>query len=736
MPNARGVLCAVVGAISLACGDGRAPTAPLEPKLSPALGSVPLSGLTGVDGFHFTPPIGSGPAPAADLDGSLLDLLAVEICKWTGTACVQPLVRRITSQTESPEQLRLTETSIYRALWKTEKDGLDPERTYRIRILASGGELGHVDVDVVASGKDALGGPTEPVRLTRGSTLSIGFVIEQGLGERVGSQGGTVELADGVVTLDLPPGALTQDIFITAVPATDLPPGLPPVVPGTAWDFGPDGLVFAHPIVMTIRYDPAQLPPGVVESELRIHKLVNGSFEQQDAGLVDLVNHTVSAEVDGFSVFVVFPRDPLNPEDIEAPVVRALEVLDPATGTFGNAITLDVSGADAVLTTRIHITDNITGVGLIDIRWSSPTGRQLRFPCFTGAPPDEDSDTNGKWICQAIFPQHAEGGTWRAQFIAIRDKINNSAFYFQGPGGFCEQTGTSCINLPQITVTSASPDLDPPVVQSLGVSLDVQPRMFGPSVSVDASMGARVVFFGLQVTDNLSGVGNWLFFDFPRLDFTGPSNQTQVHGSCNLTQGTNLNGFWECFVLVPAQAETGTWRLTFMRVADRAGNGGFSGFSDFRPNAFGQLCNPGGNCVTSPTVEVTSLGDGEPPALQSVNITTIGADVTTSLGLTDNTSGVSHVRVRYTSTLTSQFQECIGILVAGSATNGTWDCTITFSQFAARGQWVLSVQVFDVAGNNRFYFRRASDGFLCYFDQATSMQICQNFGVTDIVLLL
>ena len=38
------------------------------------------------------------------------------------------------------------------------------------------------------------------------------------------------------------------------------------------------------------------------------------AFVQQDAGLVDLDEHTVSAEVTGFSVFVVLPRDPDNLE--------------------------------------------------------------------------------------------------------------------------------------------------------------------------------------------------------------------------------------------------------------------------------------------------------------------------------------------------------------------------------------------------------------------------------------
>jgi hypothetical protein len=284
-------------------------------------------------------------------------------------------------------------------------------------------------------------------------------------------------------------------------------------------------------------------------------------------------------------------------------------------------------------------------------------------------------------------------------------------------------------------VNSSPADIDPPVVQSLAVSLDVQPRQYGPTVNVDVATGARRVQFGFQVTDNLSGLGGWQPFDSFMLRLTGPSGQTQglVFVTCTLASGNGVNGFWECPITIPAQAETGAWRLTYLRVPDRAGNGGWSAFSDFSPNPSGQLCNPSGACIAPPIVQVTSTGDASPPALQSVNIQSNVADVTTALGITDNISGVNFVRVTYVSTQTTQFQECFASRTSGTPTNGTWGCTITFSSLAARGQWVLQVQVFDLAGNVRIYSRRPTDGFLCYVDPGQS-QVCQDFGTTDIIL--
>ena len=42
-------------------------------------------------------------------------------------------------------------------------------------------------------------------------------------------------LADGDVTLDLPANAVPGDVLLTAAPTTNVPPGGPQVLPGSAW---------------------------------------------------------------------------------------------------------------------------------------------------------------------------------------------------------------------------------------------------------------------------------------------------------------------------------------------------------------------------------------------------------------------------------------------------------------------------------------------------------------------
>ncbi len=119
---------------------------------------------------------------------------------------------------------------------------------------------------------------------------------------------------------------------------------------------------------------------------------------------------------------------------------------------------------------------------------------------------------------------------------------------------------------------------------------------------------------------------------------------------------------------------------------------------------------------------------------RSLTIDTAGTTVTTTLGITDNTSGTATVLVQYFSTTSNQGQVCWAGRIAGTSLNGTYDCQITFSQYAARGQWVLQLVVWDAAGNQRTYSRRASDGYLCYTPIGGGAQVCQDFGQTDLVL--
>ena len=147
----------------------------------------------------------------------------------------------------------------------------------------------------------AVADGTATVTATSGSVTGTALVTVQQVAD---PGGGMVSLADGTVNLVFPAGAVSEEVIITAESATGLPAD-PVPIPGTAFAFGPDGIVFEEPVTLRIGYDPANVPQGVPEEELRLHKLVGSAYVQVDVGVVDVTNHTVSGEIDGFSVFVI-----------------------------------------------------------------------------------------------------------------------------------------------------------------------------------------------------------------------------------------------------------------------------------------------------------------------------------------------------------------------------------------------------------------------------------------------
>src|SRR5437879_694028 len=73
------------------------------------------------------------------------------------------------------------ENEQYVVNWHTGQFGLDPAKTYRIRVLFGSTELGHADVDVVNNrrARDSVN-TAEFVPVVNGQTLPIAFRIEDG----------------------------------------------------------------------------------------------------------------------------------------------------------------------------------------------------------------------------------------------------------------------------------------------------------------------------------------------------------------------------------------------------------------------------------------------------------------------------------------------------------------------------------------------------------------------------
>lgn len=70
------------------------------------------------------------------------------------------------------------------------------------------------------------------------------------------------------------------------------------------YDFGPTGATFVPPLIMTLKYDPARLPPGMTESTLYI-AFWDGTQWQKLTTTVNTTAKTVTARVPHFTDFAI-----------------------------------------------------------------------------------------------------------------------------------------------------------------------------------------------------------------------------------------------------------------------------------------------------------------------------------------------------------------------------------------------------------------------------------------------
>ena len=119
---------------------------------------------------------------------------------------------------------------------------------------------------------------------------------------RIGPEGGTVSLGDGSVTLTVPVGALSKSVWFSSTPTTFVPAS-EMLVAGSAYEIGPPGTTFAVPATLTISYDPARLPEGVVEGGLGLFKVERSGWSATRGTSVNTSAHTVSGKVTSLSRF-------------------------------------------------------------------------------------------------------------------------------------------------------------------------------------------------------------------------------------------------------------------------------------------------------------------------------------------------------------------------------------------------------------------------------------------------
>lgn len=186
------------------------------------------------------------------------------------------------------------------ALMATAKDAggtVVPNQTFTW--TSSADAVGTVDQDGVVAA-EANGEATITATVNGKSGSAVITVATSQI--RVSPDGTSGMAAGGQVRLTFPAGAVAAELVVTVDPATGFPPTTN-LVPGTAFDLGPDGTQFNAPVELSIGYSGANIPSGVDEAELKLYRVVGEAWEEVPGSTVDATADAVSAAIDGFSTF-------------------------------------------------------------------------------------------------------------------------------------------------------------------------------------------------------------------------------------------------------------------------------------------------------------------------------------------------------------------------------------------------------------------------------------------------
>lgn len=212
--------------------------------------------------------------------------------------------------------------------------------------------------------------------------------------------------------------------------------------------------------------------------------------------------------------------------------------------------------------------------------------------------------------------------------------------------------------------------------------------------AIDTAAQPAAVNATVTATDESSGL------DFALIAFESPTKTRRVDclsARGGPSTGTPLSGGFTCTATFPVYSETGTWNVSFVQLADLAGN--------IRYWTTAELAARG----MPVQLTVSGTADLTPPRLSSYSYGPLFADISTAnvalsgtIAATDNLSGFQRGVLAFYSPSGSQRVDCLtgATPTSGTKWNGTWACAGTLPRYSETGNWTLRLlQLTDFSGN-------------------------------------
>jgi len=157
----------------------------------------------------------------------------------------------------------------------------------------------------------------------------------------IDASGGVVISSDNLAKLTVPPGAVSDPVGLTIDQANNLQDNF-----GIAYNFGPDGLNFSLPVIITIQYGDNDLPQDVSENELVLAEWNGSVWMPLASSWSEPVSNSVSGSTSHFSTYGIVLKQALPNT---APTVNNFSFSVVAGSTYNGVLTGDDADNDPLI---------------------------------------------------------------------------------------------------------------------------------------------------------------------------------------------------------------------------------------------------------------------------------------------------------------------------------------------------------------------------------------------------
>lgn len=172
--------------------------------------------------------------------------------------------------------------------------------------------------------------PTPPVRPVVGAVRPPGTSLGPAVKGQIGPDGGTLQSADGTLSLTVPAGALSAPTEVSIEPITSTCKGSI----GHGWRLTPHGKVFAKPVQLTVNYSAHRDSVSLADALGLAYQNDKGIWHFLGAASIDKTNRTITTSTDHFSDWVLLSWMTLSPhashllekEDVTLTALRYIDL--------------------------------------------------------------------------------------------------------------------------------------------------------------------------------------------------------------------------------------------------------------------------------------------------------------------------------------------------------------------------------------------------------------------------